>query len=74
MGKNISKEKEEIVIAQAGNGAALNSLSLGSLSNIVEGAFIILAIGIVCYLVFKRCKKGLERKIRREVSRSTEQV
>lgn len=78
MGKNQSKEEkkdDEIVIAQAGNVNVSESNNSGSsfaftTKEIVEIVFIIAAIGVILYFVGLKCKKTLEKKIRREISRS----
>ncbi len=78
MGNQKTKEvKEEVIIAQAGNSGGITDTTSQAVTStrdvlvlIVLGLAII-GIGILCYI---RCKKQLERKIRREISKSTDRV
>lgn len=70
MGKNQSKE--EIFIAQAGNsGEATIDFFLKNYMEIIVRALVVLTLLVAFY---KYCKKRLEKKIRREISRNQELV
>lgn len=74
MGKNQSKE--ETVIVQSGNsgGTSATTVSEWRVADIFSVmVFILVALSILLFCMY-RCKKGVERRIRREVTRSREQV
>lgn len=72
-----TESKEEVIIAQAGNsGGASNGTNFGSF-NVAEILGITAFIGILLLVIAYCCriyKKKLTKKIRRELSKSTEQI
>lgn len=74
MGSNSSKEEKEVIITQAGNSGGISTNIQGKFS-LVEICVFILVIFMVLvlgYFIWNYCKKRLEKKIRREVTRSQE--
>lgn len=66
-----TQSKEEVIIAQAGNsGGQTNKTEFFSLKTIIEITVIIIAVIITILYCYGRCKKGLLKKVRREIRAS----
>lgn len=73
MGYNQSKQEKEIIVSQAGNSGGVTSESEKfSTKEVVIMCGVMLAVAVIIYIIVKRCQKSLDRRIRREVSRSQE--
>lgn len=74
MGYNQSKEEKEIIISQAGNSGGTTATT-GTVFTLWEVGMAFLVFVVICtlgYMVWKKCRRNMERKIRREVARSHE--
>lgn len=72
-----TQSKEEVIIAQAGNsGGQTNGVSFNAMGvkEIMEMVMIIICIIIILVYCHGKCKKQLEKKVRREIVRSQELV
>ena len=70
MGKTSSKE--EVIIAQAGNSGstAQGETNRLSIRDIIEITFGVIMIAAVIWVLYGKCKKKFEKKIRKELQRS----
>lgn len=77
MGTNQSRDekreerKEEVIIGQAGNVELNNEDIIWSTKDIIEIVFIVAALVIIMYFVYKKVAQKLRTTIRREISKST---
>lgn len=72
-----SQSKEEVVIAQAGNGGGQTtpaSVAAISTSEILSVIGFIMGMMAAILWTVRRCKKAFEKKIREEVGRSRETI
>lgn len=78
MGTGTSKEQkiEENVVIQAGNnGAAAANQSMGfSATELISIVTFGIAVAGLVYFIYRICMKKLDRRIRREIAKSTEQL
>ncbi|KAL1493539.1 hypothetical protein ABEB36_009243 [Hypothenemus hampei] len=74
MGNNQAKQ-EEVIIAQTGNsGPQVVSPKFGSVQDIMGIITILLVLAIIIYVLIRCLKNDLNKKIRKEVSRSVEKL
>lgn len=72
---NQSKEEKEVIITQAGNSGGTTTTTPGTTFTMWEiGVFLVglLLIIIIGRFVWIKCNKRMEKKIRREITRSQE--
>lgn len=71
-----SQSKEEVVIAQAGNGGGQTTPAVAAISTSEILSVIGFIMGMMAAILWtvRRCKKAFEKKIREEVGRSRETI
>lgn len=76
-GNTYSKEeKEEVIIAQSGisGGASTGVVQQLTTREICTIAVLIMAVLVIVWFLWTKCKNSLRKQIRREICRSQEQV
>lgn len=74
MGHWFSKEeKEEVIIAQTGNGVAGNGVASAttSLSEVTEYVVLGMVVILICRVLYRFMKKKMEKEIRKQIAQST---
>ena len=74
MGKTVSKEEKDIIIAQAGNsgGQTNGDLDNGTANKLIVITFVMVLLIVLCAaaaLLTRMCRKHIEKKIRVQIRR-----
>ena len=72
MGKTVSKDgtEEENIIVQAGNSGGVSATATISTFEILGIVTFLGLVAMVAFLIYLRCKRKLEKRIRREIFKS----